>query len=128
MFCNDEEHNNKGKLFKCCSKKYEFWKWVIKGETSSESSSIGSFSTNHSATRLENNVACLFETICRLTHEKDVEITVTIRKGNTNAECDKKGKGPAWFVVVCLWILLWHFSFVNFFSYLNVVVVQCWWT
>lgn len=31
------------------------------------------------ATNLDNNVYGMFETMCRLSHKKDVEITVTIR-------------------------------------------------
>ncbi|CAI9786737.1 unnamed protein product [Fraxinus pennsylvanica] len=84
--------NSKGKLFKCCGKNYGFWEWVKEGETNGESSSVGITSIDPVATESENNVSCMFETMCWLSHKKDVEINLIIRNGIASAEWDRKEK------------------------------------
>ncbi|XP_022885342.1 uncharacterized protein LOC111401717 [Olea europaea var. sylvestris] len=94
----DTEH--KRKWFNCCSANSGYWKWFKVGETSGESKNVCSTSTKPLANKLDEDIFGVFQTMCHLSHEKDVDISVNyvkemlLRRGIRSEKC-----GPTFVVV-----------------------------
>ncbi|CAA2994610.1 Glycerol-3-phosphate dehydrogenase [NAD(+)] GPDHC1, cytosolic [Olea europaea subsp. europaea] len=84
---------NNGRLFNTCSNKCGFFEWVELGEFSRESSTINE-ALNVAANEKVEDLPKMFETLARISDERDLEINlnITFRKGKGRSEGNRKAK------------------------------------